>query len=464
MILESELHTHGNKIELDKVTVGDHDVSIVSSAHVGLGNVTDDAQLKRAAGDIDSFAEKTEPVETDIVLMEDSENSNTKKKLQLANINFIMTGSSWPNVVYVGKKFTRDDRGLGTDYTLKSRSPDIWVPGKSRGPMEIHVNPAGEDDKNHGFSGGSDAFKTFMTPDVGAVAQIPELLGGDLNIIPSDDIFAENIIIQGKKFSGAYELSVDGTWTILETQTSCIVVKGSGATHGKVTKAGAWAGDSYSGKIAYFVADDEYRVIVSHTDDTITLAGLAPSSTTQTVIIYTQGTIVNYIKGQGGQKSLVINFVKYTAGFSGANFLEMTWNNCWFSSGIVSMGRSHCVFVRCHIQTTLNLTNACTGSIINNYGDITSGRFAQINGSNVFIGTANVIDGNGSGSDGLLVFGGGIAGMFSGLGTGYPLIRNWTTGLIARDGGVIFDTGNNQYLGNITDETPSGAIDPAFID
>lgn len=57
----------------------------VTKAQVGLANVTDDAQLKRAAADIDSFAAKTTPVDADIILIEDSADSFNKKKVTRDN-------------------------------------------------------------------------------------------------------------------------------------------------------------------------------------------------------------------------------------------------------------------------------------------------------------------------------------------------------------------------------------------
>jgi hypothetical protein len=58
----------------------------VTKTQVGLGNVTNDAQLKRAAGDINSFAEKTSPTGADLILIEDSANSYNKKKVQITNL------------------------------------------------------------------------------------------------------------------------------------------------------------------------------------------------------------------------------------------------------------------------------------------------------------------------------------------------------------------------------------------
>lgn len=54
----------------------------VTKTQVGLGNVTDDAQLKRAAGDFATFTEKTTVARADLLLTEDSANGGAKKKVQ----------------------------------------------------------------------------------------------------------------------------------------------------------------------------------------------------------------------------------------------------------------------------------------------------------------------------------------------------------------------------------------------
>ncbi|MGQ9688686.1 MAG: hypothetical protein ACUVXF_07885 [Desulfobaccales bacterium] len=58
----------------------------VTKTQVGLGNVTNDSQLKRAAGDINSFTAKTSPVGTDLLLIEDSADGYSKKKVQVSNL------------------------------------------------------------------------------------------------------------------------------------------------------------------------------------------------------------------------------------------------------------------------------------------------------------------------------------------------------------------------------------------
>lgn len=59
---------------------------VLDKTDIGLSNVTNDAQLKRSGADFDTFTEKPTPVDNDIVLIEDSEDSFNKKKVLLANL------------------------------------------------------------------------------------------------------------------------------------------------------------------------------------------------------------------------------------------------------------------------------------------------------------------------------------------------------------------------------------------
>jgi hypothetical protein len=58
----------------------------VTKTQLSLGNVTNDSQLKRAAADFASFAAKTTPVSADILLIEDSADSNNKKKITIGTL------------------------------------------------------------------------------------------------------------------------------------------------------------------------------------------------------------------------------------------------------------------------------------------------------------------------------------------------------------------------------------------
>lgn len=74
-ITADDHHTHANKAELDLITDGDHDVRLdnphsVTKTQVGLSNVTNDSQLKRADNDWSGFTNNPSPWENDLVLLE----------------------------------------------------------------------------------------------------------------------------------------------------------------------------------------------------------------------------------------------------------------------------------------------------------------------------------------------------------------------------------------------------------
>lgn len=73
-----------------------------TAAQVGLANVTNDAQLKRAAGDFNSFTEKLSMVNDDIFLIEDSADSFNKKKVKRSNIGASGSGGGVQNFILNG--------------------------------------------------------------------------------------------------------------------------------------------------------------------------------------------------------------------------------------------------------------------------------------------------------------------------------------------------------------------------
>jgi len=87
-------HTAISDIGSNSHTVIDSHIASISNPHsvtktqVGLSAVTNDAQLKRAASDFGTFAEKVVPASVDILLVEDSADSGNKKKIQLGNLPY----------------------------------------------------------------------------------------------------------------------------------------------------------------------------------------------------------------------------------------------------------------------------------------------------------------------------------------------------------------------------------------
>jgi hypothetical protein len=75
-------NTHGQIDSHISNTINPHNVT---QSQIGLGNVTNDAQLKRSANDFNTFLQKTNPITDDILLIEDSENGGQKKYIKLLN-------------------------------------------------------------------------------------------------------------------------------------------------------------------------------------------------------------------------------------------------------------------------------------------------------------------------------------------------------------------------------------------
>jgi hypothetical protein len=98
-------HSHSNQTLLDSYTqtevnladavskkhaqvhgTADHAGTIGTATQVGLANVTNDAQLKRADGDLNSLTLKGAPVSADVLVIEDSAVSFAKKKITIGSL------------------------------------------------------------------------------------------------------------------------------------------------------------------------------------------------------------------------------------------------------------------------------------------------------------------------------------------------------------------------------------------
>lgn len=108
---------------------GQTGIVVLDNTDIGLSNVTNDAQLKREAGDFNTFTEKTVPVVDDIVLIEDSEDTFNKKKVKLANM--LGGGSGQGGINHLGDNGDADNgigdwlanTGYGSTITVSSSGP-----------------------------------------------------------------------------------------------------------------------------------------------------------------------------------------------------------------------------------------------------------------------------------------------------------------------------------------------------
>jgi hypothetical protein len=141
-------------------------------------------------------------------------------------------------------------------------------------------------------------------------------------------------------------VDVEGSLTELETISSATVSAGGAATQGAVTKTDAFSGNNYANKLAYFVTDDDYRIIDSHTVSTLTLVGQAPSSTTQDVVIYDWATTVSRIN-ISAQHSTQVRFLR----------LQNTSNGLYVSS-------SDSITIKyCHLDCQVSIATSALTSL-----------------------------------------------------------------------------------------------------
>lgn len=96
----------------------------IDKTSLGLDQVTNDAQLKREAADFDSFSLKAVPVDDDIILLEDSEDSFNKKKTTFAEILGAGGGAGGSTAWIYGDIAPLSEFASGLDvYSFDNESP-----------------------------------------------------------------------------------------------------------------------------------------------------------------------------------------------------------------------------------------------------------------------------------------------------------------------------------------------------
>jgi len=119
-VIESVLHLHETNVS---------NPHLVTKTQVSLGSVTNDDQLKRAAGDFNSFALKSTPVSADVLLLEDSADTFTKKKVAF---------SSFSSFSAAYTEETKIDDGSTTK--ILSYTPVLAKSSPSGYAIEVHRN------------------------------------------------------------------------------------------------------------------------------------------------------------------------------------------------------------------------------------------------------------------------------------------------------------------------------------
>lgn len=279
----------------------------------------------------------------------------------------------------------------------------------------------------------------------------------------SNGTFSEEVTYQGKGFSGAFNITSRGTLNLEETVSSATIAQNGSATQGTVTKAAAFTSDVYAGFLAYFVTDDDWRIIDTHTNDVLTLIANAPSNTTQDVKIYSWNTILN----SGG--AIDVNIKDGQLGI----FLD----DLEFTNRVAPSGLSKVDVVRSHLQDRLQIVEGSIGNMDRCWSDAPIA-INSITGGSGQGGYSKLINSGGAfgvradpGSSYILAFGTVIDGYVKGSNAistsirldngsiGYMRIRNCTTGLLGTSNGVHVAgnaaLSNLQFSGNTTDASPA---------
>lgn len=102
-----------------------------------LSNVTNDAQLKRAAGDFNSFTEKATGEDDDIVLIEDSADSFNKKKMKLSQVLGGGSGSGQINFLTNPDGLTGTTGWTEGSFAAASRPSGTFTPSSGAGAFAI---------------------------------------------------------------------------------------------------------------------------------------------------------------------------------------------------------------------------------------------------------------------------------------------------------------------------------------
>ncbi len=464
----------------------DHDalLNFVADEHIAHSGVTLTAGIGLSGGgtiaanrtfavDINGLtADATPDGAADYVMTHDGSASTLKKVLlnDLPGGGGVGGGATFPASPSDGDVFLHTPTGRNIWYVYKGST---WYPIRSVGDMTVYVDATdGTDDADHGTGVDSNAFATVQY----AIDMIPGTVGGNVYIYVNAESYAEDVTIQGKNFTGTFSINITGTASTLDSLTAASGVQGSPGTQGTVVRnSGTWTSNQRQNKWARFTSGNNNgvrRVIDSNTTDTITIAGAWDGSIASgdTFVVEEPATTIQSIYVGAGQVSVNITSVAFNFQ-SSFNYMFYTFSQgtvtfcrqIFASDAAIAVYKAYAVFSQCYFEQTrlfcgYGAFTRLSGCKFYKMG--TSGCASQTTDcSTLLVDQGTIHDGaSEAGSTAVFLYAFGI------LRTGDHYIRNWATGIYALSGGVAVNTAAVQYSGNTTDENPSGASDPSYID
>jgi len=372
-------------------------------------------------------------------------------------------GATLPSTPVIGQWFLHTPTGRNI---LMQYDGSNWISIISMGTMTIYVDSTdGTDDTAHGTAADASAFKTFQY----AINSIPAIIGGNVVINVNAESYAEDVVFRGHNLAGNYSVKIYGTLSAQETWTSTSKVAGTTSTQGSVTKEGQFAGNTYANMLVYDATDDVYRVIDSHTDDAITIAGSFTTATAGSNTVYDWGTKVNTFSIYSTKVPIDFYGVEFVTNTSSVTIDQgvdsVNFYYCKFDGALscydFSMGRIYdCIFLSGSIIVAqLNSGYFATAFVYRGKFDHTQNSKKTVYAYN--LGIVRIMEGtifyghNTTGSTAIYAAVNGIVQISNT--TTYLVINDYATGIYAYSGGKVIGTANNTYKSNTADETADAA-------
>ena len=206
--------------------------------------------------------------------------------LSLAYAGACPLNNTIPSGAAIGDCFTLNVTGR---LVQMSYNGSQWLPQVAYGSNTMYVNgTAGTDNQTQGYGTGTAAFKTIQY----AIDQIPPVNTGDTVINIAGGIYYEPVTIQGKGYTGAYSITLQGQpFTTTGANLSGapdLWARGNATADGKpispslMTDNGAFSAYGTNGLRGYFFTKDNatFYPILGNDNNTIKIAENAINSLT----------------------------------------------------------------------------------------------------------------------------------------------------------------------------------------
>jgi hypothetical protein len=211
------------------------------------------------------------------------------------------------------------------------------------GDTVFYVDSAGTDDYNHGYGPGANAFLTVQF----AINAIPAVCAGNVTINLANYTFVEYDVIQGKQFTGAFNITFQGTMsTALGTTIASGGSLGGPGVLNTLTVAGTpWTAHAYQNMLCVFASNTltpSLRglqiMIDDNTVNTLTFVGYLPDAPAlgDTFSITYAGTNIYKLAIINGQRNIIIRNVALGGGVNSPslyvyNYASVKTQACWIT-------------------------------------------------------------------------------------------------------------------------------------